>query len=61
MLKILLAAATLSIAASPAMAAPCKDARGKFIKCPPPRPMPAPRCRKDGRFVKCGTPGARRF
>lgn len=61
MLKILLAAATLSIAASPAMAAPCKDARGKFIKCPPPRAMPAPRCRKDGRFVKCGTPGARRF
>ncbi|QXQ05010.1 hypothetical protein KX816_11995 [Sphingosinicellaceae bacterium] len=40
---------------APAIAAPCKDAKGKFMKCPP---APAARCRKDGKFAKCGTPGA---
>jgi hypothetical protein len=59
MLKILLAAATLSLAAAPAMSAPCKDSKGKFIKCPPAKPAPAARCRANGKFVKCGTPGAK--
>jgi len=37
-------------------AAPCKDAKGRFIKCPPPKPV---RCKDaKGKFVKCGTPGA---
>ncbi|MGY2735600.1 hypothetical protein [Sphingomonas sp. UYP23] len=58
MLKILLAAATLSLAATPAMAAPCKDAKGRFMKCPPAKPV-ATKCRLNGKFAKCGTPGAK--
>jgi len=34
MLRIALAAATLAFMASPALSASCKDAKGKFIKCP---------------------------
>lgn len=45
--------------ASSASAAPCRDAKGKFIKCPKPAST-TPRCRgAKGRFVKCGTPGAK--
>lgn len=41
-------------------AAPCKDAKGKFIKCPPIAAAPGARCRgATGAFVKCGTPGAK--
>ena len=58
MLKLLLAAATLSIAAAPAMAAPCKDAKGKFTKCPEAKPK-ATKCRLHGKFAKCSTPGAK--
>lgn len=54
-------AAALAIAigglSAPALAAPCKDAKGKFIKCPPVAAAGV-RCRKDGKFAKCGTPGA---
>lgn len=49
-------------AASPALAAPCRDAKGKFIKCPPAAAAPAkPTKCKDakGKFAKCGTPGAK--
>ena len=42
---------------APALAAPCKDAKGKFTKCPPVAASSV-RCRKDGKFAKCGTPGA---
>ena len=53
------AAALLSLAATPALAAPCKDAKGKFTKCPPAKPAPAVRCKDaKGKFAKCGTPGA---
>ncbi|MEG3175099.1 hypothetical protein U1872_02580 [Sphingomonas sp. RB3P16] len=58
MLKILLAAATLSIVATPALAAPCKDAKGRFMKCPPAKPT-ATKCRLNGKFAKCSTPGAK--
>ncbi|WP_010187339.1 hypothetical protein [Sphingomonas sp. PAMC 26605] len=58
MLKILLAAATLSLASAPALAAPCKDAKGRFMKCPPAKPV-ATKCRLNGKFAKCGTPGAK--
>jgi hypothetical protein len=34
MRTVMLAIAALSIAATPALAKPCKDAKGKFIKCP---------------------------
>lgn len=58
--RTLIAAAGLALlAAAPASAAaPCKDAKGKFTKCPPTKAMPA-RCRLNGKFVKCGTPGAK--
>jgi hypothetical protein len=46
------------IAEAPAHAAPCKDAKGKFVKCPPPAPAKAVRCKRAGKFAKCGTPGA---
>ncbi|MEG3086077.1 hypothetical protein [Sphingomonas sp. PB4P5] len=58
MLKLLLAAATLSIATAPAMAAPCKDAKGRFTKCPEAKPK-ATKCRLNGKFAKCSTPGAK--
>lgn len=60
--------AALSIVASPAFAAPCKDAKGKFIKCPPAAAKPAAiggvtkdakgKCHvasgpKKGQFTKC--------
>jgi hypothetical protein len=49
---------SLSAVAVPALAAPCKDAHGKFMKCPPPRPMIV-RCKDmHGKFTKCGMPGA---
>jgi len=58
------AAATAKPAATPAAAAAttrCKDAKGKFIKCPPaPAAASATRCRDaKGKFAKCGTPGAK--
>jgi hypothetical protein len=35
-------------------AAPCRDAKGKFIKCPPPKPV---QCRDaKGKFIKCPAP-----
>lgn len=52
--------ATLSFAAAaPAVAAPCKDAKGKFIKCPAKPAAGAKRCKAGGKFAKCGTPGAK--
>ena len=46
--------------ATGAYAAPCKDAKGKFIKCPPAAPKKAARCKyAKGKFAKCGTPGAK--
>lgn len=56
-----LAISLLSLSAMPAAvnAAPCKDAKGKFIKCPQ-KPKPAQKCKDaKGKFAKCGTPGAK--
>lgn len=40
-------------------AAPCRDAKGKFIKCPP-KPAKPVQCRDaKGKFTKCGTKGAK--
>jgi len=55
-------ALTLSAASASFAAAPCRDAKGKFIKCPPAAAAPAkPTKCKDakGKFAKCGTPGAK--
>lgn len=45
--------ALIATAAGPVLAAPCKDAKGKFIACPP--PPPAKQVCKDarGKFTKC--------
>jgi hypothetical protein len=62
MRKICIALAAVAMLATPAaIAAPCKDAKGKFIKCPPKAaPKSTGRCRDaKGRFTKCGTPGAK--
>jgi len=40
--------------AAPALAAPCKDAKGKFVKCPPKAaPKKGPCKDAKGRFAKC--------
>ena len=59
MRKVLLAATLIAFTAgaAPAVAAPCKDAKGKFIKCPPAKP--AARCRLNGKFASCTTKGAK--
>ncbi|KQS04385.1 hypothetical protein ASG11_09090 [Sphingomonas sp. Leaf357] len=58
MRKLIIAATALAFAvsATPSFAAPCKDAKGKFTKCPP---KPATKCRLNGKFASCKTPGAK--
>ncbi len=39
---------------APASAAPCKDAKGKFVKCAPKPPAKKAVCKDaKGRFIKC--------
>ena len=60
--NVLTAAAVAALFIGAAVgAAPCRDAKGKFIKCPPPKTAPAPKKCRDakGHFAKCGTPGAK--
>ncbi|QEH77861.1 hypothetical protein EIK56_06675 [Sphingomonas sp. C8-2] len=58
-LCIAVATALMFTAAAPSVAAPCKDAKGKFVKCPEKKAQPT-RCKDSrGKFVKCGTPGAK--
>ena len=58
----LLAATLLSLAVAvsgPASAAACRDAKGKFVKCPSATATSPARCKDaKGKFAKCGTPGA---
>ena len=57
MKHLLAAAAALSILSVPALAAPCRDAAGKFTKCPKPAGGTI-RCKDaKGKFAKCGMPG----
>lgn len=60
MLSAFASCALLFSAGAPAQAAaPCRDAKGKFIKCPD-KPKTTVRCRNaKGQFAKCGTPGAK--
>ena len=59
MRKLIFALTALSLVAgsAPSLAAPCKDAKGKFIKCPakaPPKAAKPKTCRdKSGHFAKC--------
>ena len=59
MQKFIIALSALGLVAgsAPSLAgAPCRDAKGKFIKCPT-KPAPkAAQCRDSkGKFAKCGT------
>lgn len=56
MRTLFLALAVVSLSATPALASPCKDAKGRFVKCPDKKPK---RCKLNGKFAKCGTPGAK--
>jgi hypothetical protein len=52
MKKLLLALSAMSLlaGAAPALAAPCKDAKGKFVKCP----AKTQACRDSkGHYMKC--------
>ena len=60
MKHLLLIGAALAVLSSPAYAKQCRD-HGRFVRCPTTTPAPAAstRCKgANGRFVKCGTPGA---
>lgn len=35
MIKAILALSALALIAAPGVSAPCRDAKGKFVKCPP--------------------------
>ena len=58
-MRLALAFAALGLMSAPALAAPCKDAKGRFMKCPA-AAKKATRCKAaNGKFAKCGTPGAK--
>jgi len=61
MRKFIIALSALGLIAgsAPTIAAPCRDAKGKFVKCPTATAKPT-RCRDaKGHYAKCGTPGAK--
>ena len=60
MIKILSTAfLVMALSTASASAAPCKDAKGKFIKCAAAAPVAKQVCKDaKGKFAKCGTPGA---
>lgn len=61
--SLTVAAALIALIAgslSPAVAAPCRDAKGKFVKCGHAAPAKPTRCKDaKGKFAKCGTAGAK--
>lgn len=56
-----LSALGLLAASAPSIAgAPCRDSKGKFVKCTKPAPAKPTKCRDSkGHYAKCGTPGAK--
>ena len=55
-----LAAIGLITGSASSLAAPCRDAKGKFVKCPTAAPAKTVKCKDSkGRFAKCGSPGAK--
>lgn len=61
MRKIIIALSALGLVAgsAPTLAAPCRDAKGKFVKCTR-APAKPTRCRDaKGHYAKCGTKGAK--
>jgi hypothetical protein len=63
MLRFTIAVAALALIAAPSVAGPCKDAKGKFVKCPAPAAHNVVKgkdgkCRvasgaNKGKFTKC--------
>ena len=54
------AAVAVAMLSTPVLAAPCRDAKGHFAKCPPKASAKAVRCKDaKGKFAKCGTAGAK--
>jgi len=61
MRKFIIALAALGVLAGsvPSIAAPCRDTKGKFVKCPAAKAKLV-RCKDaEGKFAKCGTKGAK--
>lgn len=61
MRNILFAATSVILLATsvPSLAAPCRNAKGAFTKCPAKQAAAPTRCKAaNGKFAKCGTPGA---
>ena len=51
--KLLTAAVALAVISTPAFAAPCRDGKGKFVKCTKVMKK-VERCRNaKGKFIKC--------
>jgi hypothetical protein len=49
----------LVVGSTTVIASPCRDARGKFVKCPA-KPAKLTRCRDaKGKFAKCDAKGAK--
>lgn len=63
MQKLIIMLSTLAAIAASApttAAAPCRDAKGKFIKCTKAGRATPAHCRgSNGKYVKCATPGAK--
>lgn len=62
MRKIIIALSALGLMAgsAPAIGAPCRDAKGKFVKCTKAATAKPTRCRgAKGHYAKCGTKGAK--
>jgi hypothetical protein len=61
MKKIVFALSALSLfVGTSASAAPCRDAKGHFVKCPLKVVAKPAKCRDaKGHFAKCGTKGAK--
>ena len=58
--KMMFAVVSIALLSTPVLAAPCRDAKGKFIKCATTAPAKPMRCKAaNGRFAKCGTAGAK--
>ena len=61
MRRLIIALSALGLVAGsvPTFAAPCRDAKGKFVKCTK-APAKPTRCRDaKGHYAKCGTKGAK--
>lgn len=57
-MRILLSAfaafTVVTATAAPAFSAPCRDGRGRFVKCDTQKPVSPKRCRDNrGKFIKC--------